>query len=114
MEPWEPPTLAGIAIWLSLPAVSDLLAMCHCVMFGDAALDFIGYQGGGGVYTEAVGYSFAGYSPGKAYAANCRSSGLGLVGTVGCAAGMVSCRFIDGFTGGGVPVFFPESFHVVE
>ena len=63
MEPWEPPALACIAIYHSLSAVSDLWAVCHCVMFGDAALHIIQYRGGRGVYTDAVGYSFAGYPP---------------------------------------------------
>ena len=39
MVPWEPPALARIAICHSLSAVLDLLALRHCVMFGDAALD---------------------------------------------------------------------------
>ena len=36
MEPWEPPVLAHIVIYRSLSAVSDLWAVRHCVMFGDA------------------------------------------------------------------------------
>ena len=46
MEPWEPPTLARMAIYKSLSAVGDLWALRHCVMFGDAVLDIIRYQGG--------------------------------------------------------------------
>ena len=55
MEPWEPPALARIAIYHSLSAVSDLWAVRHCVMFGDAALDIIRYRGGGGVIPRLLG-----------------------------------------------------------
>ena len=49
MEPWEPPALAHIVIYHSQLAVSDLWAVRHCVMFGDAALDAIRYGGEGGL-----------------------------------------------------------------
>ena len=105
MEPWEPPALARIAIYHSLLAVIDLWAVRHCVMFSDVALDIIRHRGGGGgFHTEAVGYSLAGYSPGKTYAAKRRALGFGLAGTLGCAARMVLCRFSERFTGGGVPL----------
>ena len=43
-----------------------------------------------------------------------QSSGFGVAGTVGGATGLELCCFGDGFTGGGVPVFVTESFHMVE
>ena len=50
MEPWEPPALARIAIYHCLSAVTDLWAVRHCVLFGDARLDIIRYRGGGGAF----------------------------------------------------------------
>ena len=88
-------------------------------MFGDAALDAIRYRGGAGgggglLFRSCFRYSFAGYPPGKAYIAKCPALGFGMAGAVCCAVGMVLCRFGDGLTGGGVPVFVPEGFDVVE
>ena len=54
MEPWEPLALAYIAVYCSLSAVSDLWAVRHCVVFGDATLDAIQYRGGGGLYRVCV------------------------------------------------------------
>ena len=68
MEPREPPALARIVIYKSLSAVGDLWTLQHCVMFGDAALDIIRYRGGGGLYTEAVGYPVPGDPPGATHA----------------------------------------------
>ena len=45
IEPWEPPASARTAIYHSLSPVSELWAVRHCVMFGDAALDAIRYRG---------------------------------------------------------------------
>ena len=57
-------------------------------MFGDAVLDAIRYRGGGGgLYTETVGYLFVDCSPGKAYATKWRALGFGVAGKMAVQLG---------------------------
>ena len=96
MEPWEPPTSTRLAVYRSLSATPDLWVVRHCVMFGDATLDAIGYRGGGGdFHTAVVWYSFPGYPPGAAYTVECRTLGVGVVGAVGLEVGLGICRIGD-------------------
>ena len=73
-----------------------------------------GTGGGGGLCTKSVWYSFADYSPGKAYTAKCGALGFGVAGTVGRATGLELCHFGDRFAGGILPIFVTESLHMVE